>query len=133
MSIPRDIVVMAWDTGFYRPDSLVEDGYHIINACYQPLYVVGNAASPRWAQSYIYGWNMFRWEHYLSFRPAFRPIQLPAGAPVLGAVMCSWEQKEAAEIPSLRERLPAMSERLWNPEANRPMSDFFWRFVHTDR
>jgi hexosaminidase len=36
-AIPNDILVMAFEGGkYYRPDHLVEDGYTIINASWQP-------------------------------------------------------------------------------------------------
>jgi hypothetical protein len=36
------------------------------------------------------------------------------------------------EIPALRERLAAMSERIWNPGAGRTFADFTARFRSTD-
>jgi hexosaminidase len=47
--------------------------------------------------------------------------------------MCAWEQPENAEIPSLRGRVPAMSERLWNPSAKKDFADFSKRFGACDK
>ena len=45
--------------------------------------------------------------------------------------MCTWEQPESREMPSLRQRLPAMMERIWQPSikngaaaAGKPFDDF---------
>jgi hexosaminidase len=46
--------------------------------------------------------------------------------------MCAWEQGEKTELPSLRKRLPAMSERIWNPDAGRNYRDFAARLNATD-
>ena len=126
---------MAFEGGkYYRPDHLVEDGYTIINTSWQPLYVVSHRPAPigQWPLEHIYGWNMFRWEHFRQWAPAFTPIQLPSDAPVRGAQLCAWEQPDEVEIPSIRKRLAAMSERLWNPDANRDFEDFAARLSATD-
>ncbi len=123
VDIPRDIVVMAFEGGFYhRPDDLVEAGYTIINTSWQPLYVVTRRPAPigQWPTEHIFRWNMYRWEHFIDRAPAGRePIQLRAGSRVLGAQMCSWENPQEVVIPFVRERLAAMSERIWNPAAAR--------------
>ncbi len=51
---------------------------------------------------------------------------------MLGAQMCAWEQGAEAELPSLRARLAAMSERLWAPDAGRSWEDFERRFRVAD-
>jgi hexosaminidase len=47
--------------------------------------------------------------------------------------MCSWEQTEDKELPSLRQRLAAMSERLWNPGFNKGFDEFSTRLDRTDK
>jgi hypothetical protein len=46
--------------------------------------------------------------------------------------MCAWEQMDVMEIPSLRRRLPAMSERIWAPSLDREFADFERRLASTD-
>jgi hexosaminidase len=135
LEIPREILVMPFEGGkYYRPDHLVEDGYTLINTSWQPLYVVSHRSAPigQWPPEHIYKWNMFRWEHFRQWAPAYNPIQLPETAHVIGAQMCAWEQPEEVEIPSLRQRLPAMSERLWSYPASGEFSDFAARLSITD-
>ncbi len=136
VDIPRDIVVMAFEGGFYhRPDDLVEAGYTIINTTWQPLYVVTRRPAPvgQWPVEHIFGWNMYRWEHFRDWAPAYgEPIELPAGSPVLGAQVCSWENPQEVVIPFVRDRLAAMSERVWNPAAGRNFEDFSGRLQATD-
>ena len=47
--------------------------------------------------------------------------------------MCAWEQSDSAELSSLRQRLAAMSERTWNPEAGKDWTNFSNRLAVTDR
>lgn len=46
--------------------------------------------------------------------------------------MCSWEQTEDKERPSLRQRLAAMSERLWNPGHDEEVAAFEARLSVAD-
>ena len=129
VQIPKDILVMAWETMYQLPQSLLENGYTIINSTWKPCYVLeGN----RWSQEYIYMWNMFRWENYWNVAPSYNPIQLEPNDKIIGGQMCAWEMREWFEIPALRVRLPAMSERIWDPDSNLSYENFRSRWESTD-
>ena len=128
--IPRDITVMVFESKYNLPPDLLAGGYKIINAAWQPLYITPGR---RWSPEYIYGWNHYRWESCWDVSAAFKnPIVVRPTPDVLGAQLCSWEQGEGGELPSLRDRLPAMSERIWNPTAGKKFADFARRFKATD-
>lgn len=120
VEIPRDVVVMAWETLYQLPQDLLADGYTLINVSWKPLYVAG---SRKWEPEYIYDWNLWRWENWLPAAPSYAPIQLEPTEQVIGASMASWDQPQHLEILTLRRRLPAMSERVWSatPEPERPV------------
>ena len=128
VQIPKDVIVMEYEIRFYMPDRLVQDGYKVINASWTPLYVV-NRGRPT---EEIYAWQLRQFKPY-GAKPADRGVIVPPDAPVFGAQMCAWEQSEVVELPSTRRRLPAMSERVWNPSANRTYADFAGRLESTDR
>lgn len=119
--IPKDLVVFEFETNRYLPDQLVADGYTVVNASWKPLYVVNQK---KWSPETIYGWNLWRWENWWESAPSFDPIQVEKSPLIIGAEMCSWEQPEETEIPSLRKRLPAFVERIWNTEQKMD----FWAF-----
>lgn len=127
--IPKHIPVMAFENTYYPANMLVQDGYPVINTAWNPLYVVnGIQCSPE----NIYGWNLYRFGR---FQPVWEDvywITVPPTPQVIGAQMCAWEQQDQIEIPTLRSRLPAMSERIWNPDAGKTYVDFSNRFVSTD-
>jgi hexosaminidase len=130
VKIPQDLLVIAWETLYQRPDSLVKNGYRIINASWKPLYITPGR---RWNAERIYKWNTRRWENFWEVTPAYRqPIQLDSSAPVLGAQMCSWEMTEAMELPLVRRRLPALSEKVWSPGNEKSVDDFKRRMNITD-
>ncbi len=127
--VPKTIPVMAFENTYYPANQLVADGYPVINTAWNPLYVVnGVQVSPE----NIYGWNIYQFGR---FQPDWNQVQwitAPSGSNVIGAQMCAWEQPENIEIDTLRSRLPAMSERIWNPDAGKTYMDFSARVAATD-
>jgi hexosaminidase len=127
--VPEDMIVLAFETLYQRPDSLIRNGYTVINSSWKPLYIT---PPHKWDPEYIYGWNMFRWENWWDRAPSYVPIQLEPAGKVIGAEMCSWEMPEEMELPELRTRVPAFSERLWHPGSGLTYENFRRRFLSTD-
>lgn len=127
VQIPKDIIVMAYEIRFYMPDQLVKDGYKTVNASWTPLYVVNRGRPPE----EIYAWHLRQFKPYGATPTAVGVIVPPEGR-VFGAQMCAWEQPEASELSNERLRLPAMSERIWNPAAGKTYADFAQRLAATD-
>ncbi len=130
VQIPKDIIVMAWETMYQEPQSLLDNGYTIINVSWKPMYITAGA---RWRPEYIYGWNLYRWENHWASAPSYCPIQLEPNDKVIGGQMCSWEMNEEMEVPGLRSRLPAANERFWTIDRTRTYEDFHDRWRRTDR
>ncbi|MCY2929179.1 MAG: family 20 glycosylhydrolase [Planctomycetota bacterium] len=126
--IPKDVIVMAYEIRFYQPNDLVTDGYRVVNASWTPLYVVNKTVCP---PEDIYDWSMFQFKPFGAKRADKGVIVQPSPL-VIGGQMCAWEQPAEAEVPSLRGRVPAMSERLWNPAAGKTFADFQTRFQNAD-
>ncbi len=133
VEIPRDVLVMEFETAYQLPQDLLAGGYKIINTSWKPLYVVNER---KWEPEYIYNsWNPYRWENPFPQHPSFKPIQLEPTPYVIGAMMCAWEQDQDIELPSLRQRLAAMSERTWHGglQPEQPFAWFEEALVHTDQ
>lgn len=112
IEIPKDVVVIPWESYYNPADSLAEAGYALINASWQPLY---GTPTLRWSAEHIYSWHVRRWEHWWDQSKANpAPIELDERANVLGAQFCSWENEESAELDLIRLRAPTMVERVWN-------------------
>ena len=76
---------------------------------------------------------MWRWENWWVESSAYKnPIQLEKNKNVIGAQMCSWEQTDESEIPSIRKRLPSFVERIWNVEKKVGFNEFFKKLNKTD-
>ena len=128
--VPKDIIVYAFETNRYLPNDLVADGYTVVNTSWKPLYVVNKK---KWEPKTIYNWNMWRWENWFPKAPSFTPIQVEEHPLIVGAQMCAWEQPEKVEFPSLRMRLPALNERIWNTEKQVPYEVFIQKLDETDK
>lgn len=132
VTIPNDILIMAWETAYQLPASLLKNDYNIVNVSWKPCYLTPGW---RWNPEYIYQWNMFRWENHWHVAPSYDPIQLDVypNNRIQGGMMCSWESRDEMEIPGIRTRLPAWLERIWAPHRKLPYSHFAQRFAHTNQ
>ena len=122
--LPKDTLVMIWSQG-RSPADVVRQGYRIINATWTPLYIVrDNKRSPE----FLFAWSppLFGREGSDSY------TRLDSTDRLDGAQLCSWEDSEAIEIQSLRERLAIVAERLWSAGSTGSFADFQSRFKHTD-
>ena len=76
---------------------------------------------------------MWKWETWYYKSSAYKnPIQLDRNKNVIGAQMCSWEQTNESEVPSLRKRLPSFVERIWNVDKKVEFDVFFEKVNKTD-
>lgn len=127
IKVPNDILVMYWKPIAYHPDELMKDGFQIINASWQPLYVVNNR---KWSAEEIFNWDVTTWKS--SQTPSSKKgISIDPHQNLIGGSMSVWEQNEYKAITSLRQRLSAMSQRLWNNDYKN-YDDYFLKSSNTD-
>jgi len=130
IKIPKDMVVFEFESLYQLPNELIDDGYTVVNASWKPLYVVNEK---KWEPKTIYDWNLWQFQNWWSRSPATaNPIQLEETPQIIGAQMCTWEQPQEVEFKSLRKRLPAMNERIWNTKNSLPYDEFMKRLERTD-
>jgi hexosaminidase len=127
--LSRDVIVMAYEALYHLPGCLLKDGYAVINTSWRPLYVVNDR---KWEPAEIHAWNRFRWDHFVEGFPATGGLTVEPTDRVLGAQLCAWEQPDSLELPSIRRRLAAMSERTWNERAGKNAADFAARLETWD-
>ncbi len=121
-NISRDVVVIAWESYYQLAPDLLASGFHIINCSWQPLYITPRR---RWKPEEILGWDVYNWQHYNPFSPAYlNPIHVSPTALVRGGQLCAWECTYEEEIDVMVENLAALSERTWRTERVLPTEDF---------
>lgn len=155
---PDRIIVHAWESAYNAPWDLLDYGYTLINSSWKPLYVVGNGrvwhpgqAIRQWSPQTLYAWDKDTFMHWDPYRPLFQDADPdPDGDrdrtdhqwsaaenkqadQVLGGQLIFWEQKEQTVIPDMRDRLPVVAERLWNPDTEQSFEQFEQRAQAADR
>jgi hexosaminidase len=112
--ISRDVLVIAWESYYQFAPDLLEAGFDLINASWQPLYIVPSKRR-RWDYKDILAWNVYNWQHWYPKSEAhLNPIHVQPTEKVKGGLLCAWECTYEQEIERVRENLAAMSERTWN-------------------
>lgn len=121
--IPKETIVVGWESLYYLPNHLVEDGFKVINASWNPIYLVPYSYHdiPRtegkcfWYAPDILKWDIYSWSNWAPESPATaNPIKLQPTSQVLGGMMCCWEMIYEQEINRVIQNLAAVSERMWN-------------------
>ena len=143
--IPKDTLVFAWESLYQTAPDLLESGFCVLNASWQPLYVVTH--SKMWPTEEILDWEKNRWQNWWDQSFAYeKPIVVSPDANIGGGQMCSWGDKmtpSAAYAPreemireefgSIRLRLPALAEKLWNSYTTPDKQEFMAGLARTDR
>ena len=112
--IPRETIVVAWESYYHMVYDLLEEGFRVINASWSPLYIVPSFTT-RWSPFDILKWNVHRWQHWWPKSEAYlNPITVADTDRVLGAALCCWEQSFEQEINAVMENIAAVAERTWN-------------------
>lgn len=122
--VPKETLVISWESHYQIAPKLVEGGFHILNASWKPLYVL--APWQMWKpEEILSNWDTCKWDHWWEGSAAYKePITVAKDAPVEGAMLCAWgdylknyESPRLAsqlEFRSVVPRLPVLSEKTWN-------------------
>ena len=127
--IPKETIVIAWETMYHMPYDLIAEGFKVINASWKPLYVVPNV-EPRfnWGIAEILDWNVYNWQHWYEKSAAYeKPINVDPTEQVIGAMLCLWECTFEQEIYRGMRNLAALSERTWSTERHWSDTEFMHR------
>ncbi len=135
--IPKETVVFVWESMYQVAPSLLAAGFEIINASWQPLYIV--SPERMWAPKEILEWDKNVWKNWYEKSAAHEaPIVVPRESAVLGGQICAWgdkmqpkyayaprQQMLRDEFLNLCERVSALSQKVWTSFAA-PDSVAFW-------
>lgn len=113
--IPAETVVIAWENHYYPATQLVEDGFKVINAGWDPYYVVNHYPWDAYtlvplARLYNHDPDVFgivAWND-----PALSAAKIGPG--LYGSLMPWWEGHEWNTLAVMPERILAFGCRLWN-------------------
>lgn len=112
--VPKETVVIAWESKYHLAPDLLAAGFKIINASWKPLYIVPHI-SKKWNALDIMRWNVHRFENWWDESDAYlNPITIAPTDKLLGAQVSVWEGNFELSVSYVLENLPALAERSWN-------------------
>ncbi len=127
--IPKETLVVAWEGPYYPAKQLAPDGFRVINAGWDPHYVVNhlpydvNTLVPleRILNSNPQTFAIMHWSN-----PAEASFQFQT--PIEGSLMCWWEGPEWNAQRILPARMLAFGQVLWNRQSRLGYSAFVERY-----
>ena len=129
--VPKDTIVIAWESYYnYAPD-LLADGFKIINASWQPNYIVPSL-NLTWGHKEILAWSVYTWQHWWPNSAAhLNPITVAPTDQVIGGQLSAWESTYEQEINTVMQNLAALSERVWTVKRLWEDRDYARRYSQT--
>lgn len=108
--IPKETVVLFWDGGFNSAPDLLSEGFKVVNASWNPMYIA--PGYKRYTVDDILNWSTSVFQNKDKHR-ASNFVDVGVNPNVIGATLCAWEAPFEQEISYVLDLLPAFSEKLW--------------------
>lgn len=133
-----DVIHINWNTTNFRADEMLAAGYPVVNAAWDPLYLVDHyprnnftMASPE----YIYDTlDLHRFGHFdPGFSTFLDPIEVEPNEKLLGFCMPWWEGREENFFPQIVSRLIPMAEIAWDSKSPKNFNEFQRRQSTTEQ
>lgn len=128
--IPKQTIVVAWEDDYYPAKRLVEDGFRVLNAGWDPLYVVNHYPYDSFTLvplTKMYQFDPFVFDLVNWSGNNRRTLNLPKEGKMEGAVMSWWEGHEWNAHTTLPHRIAAFGSRLWNKKGETAFAGFLQR------
>ena len=128
--VSTEVVHMAWRLVEFPPDQMLEAGYTVINASWDPLYIVDHYPRNNFtmaAPEQVYGVDRYTFKHFNPELSAYQKIEVPRDSDVIGFCLPWWEGREENFLIICPPRIAAMSARAWNPSFEIAYKDFAQR------
>ena len=126
--VSEDVVQMAWESRYVPMPAMVEAGYQVVNAAWDPFYVVDHYPRNNFTGvpvDELYAVDLRRMKNVDPGLPSFhRPQLLESTEGVLGFCMPYWEGREQNLLPLCVARYGAAAARAWDYDSQVPYSEF---------
>lgn len=134
--VNEEVIHINWRTINFRADEMLEAGYPVVNAAWDPLYLVDHyprnnftMASPEHIYRTL---DLYRFKHFNPGIPTFgKPIVVnpktnpeKPNAQIIGFCMPWWEGREINYFPQVVPRVIPMAEVAWNAKQEKNYEQF---------
>lgn len=137
-----DVIHINWRTIDYPPDQMLKDGHRVVNAAWDPLYVVDHYPRNNFTmtspQHIFESLDLFRFKHVNpDIRTYANPITVEPTDQIIGFCMPWWEGREVNYLPLVAPRIIPMADIAWydltsNQPHQRDHTDFRSRNQNTE-
>ncbi|QEG22160.1 family 20 glycosylhydrolase [Mariniblastus fucicola] len=127
--VNTEVIHINWRTINYPANEMLDDGYRVVNAGWDPLYLVDHYPRTNFtmtsAQHIYETLKLTRFKHVNPGIPTFaKPIEVEPSDRLIGFCMPWWEGREENYFPQVTPRLIAFADVSWNPDAARDFASY---------
>lgn len=130
--VAEDVLHMNWRTIDFPAQQMLDAGYEVVNACWDPLYVVDHYPRTMFTAVEVrrfHDWDLQRFAHVNHEMPTFaNPHRTRSADGILGFCMPWWEGREENLLPLCVPRFAAVASAAWNRSGEDDFDDFRSRY-----
>lgn len=127
-NVATDVLLMNWNTTDVPAQAMLDAGYEVVNAAWDPLYVVDHYPRTMFTAVPVercYAWDPCRFAHVDPGMPTFAaPHVTRSAAGIVGFCMPWWEGREQNLLSLCVPRLAAVASAAWNRDGERDFAGF---------
>lgn len=129
--VAESVVHVNWNTVNFRAQAMLDAGYSVVNAAWDPFYVVDHYPRTMFTAvslDRLYGWNPRSFAHIDHGYPTFaQPEVTTTSEGILGCLMPWWEGREENVLALCAPRLMAAAAGAWNRAGEQDFEGFLPR------
>lgn len=133
--VAENVVHLNWRAINFPAQQMVDAGYEVVNASWDPLYIVDHYPRTMFTAVDVqrcYNWDSQRFAHIDHRFPTFhRPHRTKTTDGILGFCMPWWEGRQENLLPLCLPRLAAVGSASWNRPGESNFADFQQRYEDT--
>jgi len=126
--VAEDVIQMNWHTVGFPAQEMLNAGYQVVNASWDPLYIVDHYPQTMFTAVDVercYAWDLQRFAHVDPDIATFlKPHRTRSATGILGFCMPWWEGREENLLPLCLPRLAAVASAAWNRKGENDFEDF---------
>ncbi|MCH1506419.1 MAG: family 20 glycosylhydrolase [Verrucomicrobiales bacterium] len=133
--VAEDVIHINWNTVNFPAQKMLDAGYQVINAAWNPLYIVDHYPRTMFTAVDVercYTWNRQHFAHIDHGMPTFAKPHITTTADgIIGFCVAWWEGREENILPLCLPRIAAVTSAAWNRTGESNFAQFQKRYEDT--
>ncbi len=136
--VDTEVIQLNWRTIDFPADKMLSEGYRVVNAAWDPLYIVDHYPRNNFTMAsplYIYETlQLTKFQHFNPGMPTFaKPVESERSDRLIGFCMPWWEGRDENYARMCFPRVIPMAEVAWCHDQERDYQDFAARSAATEK